>query len=71
MQNGFEKTAAFDSGSREFRFQPVAYRGQFLKLGDDAALFGGGRNRNKQLLQDSLIYFGHGRLGTTSSPRKI
>jgi hypothetical protein len=40
VQHCFEQPAAFGLGGRELGFQSVAYRHQFVHLGDNAVLFG-------------------------------
>lgn len=49
MQNGFEKAAAFGLGAGELRFQSVAEGHQIIDFGDDALLFGEGRERKEKL----------------------
>ena len=51
VQDGFEQPSAVGPGGRELRFQSVAQRHQFVHFGDDAVLFGKGREGKYYLRQ--------------------
>ena len=53
MENGFEKAAAFGLGGGELRFQPVAQGQQLVDFGDDAVLFGEGREEHEEFAKRS------------------
>ena len=60
VQRNFEEAAAFGLGGCELRFQSVAQGHQFINFGDNAVLFGKGRETDDQVEQNRLIEVLHG-----------
>ena len=53
MKDGFEEAAVFGLGGGELRFQPVTQGHQFIHFGNDAVLFGKGREEHEEVAKRS------------------
>ena len=53
MEKGVEEAASFGLGGSELGFQLVAEGHEFFDFGDDAVLFGEGRQRGNMMFRSS------------------